>query len=293
MLNRLDSLADGLLRYNRNYDSYWRNGSRWSNDTQSQIYSGPSPFSESETQAFRDFALKHKFALAYSLHSGTNATYFPSNPRNDWIEATLYQQMVQDYSKILPRSYTCIYRNPVNSHRQLASVLTGSWETWMYYERGTLVPMTFEIYGNATSHAEESEIPIVNNSTHLITEWKEIYSYFNPEAQFINNLWNDVSPTFDYLLEMTQRLEIDANIRSGGPSHGDELVIEFNYRNLRPINLKPSEDRSVRTEKWARGGASDCSLERSRCSNASGNFPGQNNCSICVRSFMWGSSGAL
>ena len=62
----IDNDADGLINedmvgftdLNRNYDSYWRDGDGWSPDSQSQIYPGPSPFSEPETQAFRDFALK-------------------------------------------------------------------------------------------------------------------------------------------------------------------------------------------------------------------------------------------
>ena len=98
----------GHTDLNRNYDSYWRDGRGWSDDTQSQIFPGHSPFSEPETSAFRDFAMNHFFAMSYSLHSGINATFF-TDKEDGWTEPTLYWQMVLDYREILPPSYTEVY----------------------------------------------------------------------------------------------------------------------------------------------------------------------------------------
>ena len=98
----IDNDMDGLINedmvgytdLNRNYDSYWRDGSGWSLDTQSEVFPGHAPFSEPETCAFRDFALNHSFAMCYSLHSGINATFFTDNEVG-WTEPTLYWNMVR------------------------------------------------------------------------------------------------------------------------------------------------------------------------------------------------------
>ncbi|MFW9960666.1 MAG: M14 family zinc carboxypeptidase, partial [Candidatus Thorarchaeota archaeon] len=77
----------GLVDLNRNYPTFWDLGNT---DVITQEYRGTDPFSEPETQAFRDFAQKHKFAMAYSLHSGTNATFFVQDTSFNWVRPTLY-----------------------------------------------------------------------------------------------------------------------------------------------------------------------------------------------------------
>ena len=238
----------GYTDLNRNYDSYWRDGSGWSDDTQSQIYPGATPFSEPETQAFRDFALKHKFGMAYSLHSGINATFFVDNEQG-WAEPDLYWQMVLDYMDILPPSYTEIYFNPESDYHPISEspVLAGGWDTWMYFERDTLVPITFELYRNLTSILPVSETVIVDNSSHLIIDWKGIYGYFTPEEEGINPLWEDVKPGFIYLLENTPRLEIEADVLSGGSNQGDEVNFRFSCKNpsLRINTIEPVDLHSI------------------------------------------------
>ncbi|MHA2357419.1 MAG: M14 family zinc carboxypeptidase [Candidatus Heimdallarchaeaceae archaeon] len=238
----------GYTDLNRNYDSYWRNGSGWSADTQSQIYSGHEPFSEPETQAFRDFALEHKFAMAYSLHSGINATFFTDDEKG-WAEPNLYWQMVLDYRDILPPSYTSIYINPESKNKPISesAVLAGSWDSWMYFERDTLAPITFEIYRNASSVAPGAETVFEENSTHLILEWTEIYGYFTPDKEGIRPLWNDIKPGFIYLLNNTPSLDIEPRILSGGSNQGDEINFRFRCKNpsLRINTIEPVDLHSV------------------------------------------------
>ncbi|MFX0116071.1 MAG: hypothetical protein ACFFB3_16090, partial [Candidatus Hodarchaeota archaeon] len=75
---------------------------------------------------------------------------------------------------------------------------------------------------------------IVDNSTHLITEWKGIFGYFNPQEPFINALWREILPAFDYLLNMTPRLTIEVEKAVGGIKLGDNAAISFKIRNLSP-----------------------------------------------------------
>ena len=209
----------GFTDLNRNYDSYWRDGDGWSDDTQSEIYPGPTPFSEPETQSVRDFMLQHRFGMAYSLHSGINATLFADGPTG-WSEPSLYWQMVQDYRQILPLSYTSVYFEPetVVEHHEEPSALAGGWDTWAYFERDVLAPITFELYRNLSSVSPGAQTVFVENSTHLILEWTQIYGYFTPEDPYIDALWDDVRPGFDYLLDNTPRLKLLLEIEYTKPA---------------------------------------------------------------------------
>ncbi len=235
--NDLDGLINeddvGYTDLNRNYNSYWRQGSGWSPDTMSQVYPGHEPFSEPETQAFRDFALNHSFGMAYSLHSGINATFFPDN-EDGFTEPDLYWNMIQDFAEILPPSYTEVYTGYGQENYPFgeSQILAGSWDTWMYFEQDCLAPITFELYRNYSSVAPLAYTVYDTNSTHLILEWKHIYDYFNPYPQYINDLWNRVKPGFDYLLDNTPRLDIFAEVNRGKSTAGSTVSLEFDITNL-------------------------------------------------------------
>lgn len=221
----------GLVDLNRNYPNWWDEGET---DVTTQVYRGTEPFSEPETQAFRDFALNHSFAMSYSLHSGINATFFTADGGGNWQEPTLYYQIASDYTDILPSSYNDLAGYPQLGERHVESALAGGWGEWMYMERGCTVPITFEVYTNASVHEDESNVIIVDNSTHIIREWKGIYGYFNPVEEAINSLWDDLYASFDYLLEMTPRIDFDATSITGGVSAGDNVTITLSMECLSP-----------------------------------------------------------
>ena len=223
----------GLVDLNRNYPKFWGVGGGDLFIPETQIYCGTEPFSEPETQAFRDFALNHRFAMAYSLHTGINATYFPTDEDENWPDGPLYYSIASDFVDILPDGFND-YLGYIGEDSRFETGLSGGWKEWMYYERGTTVPITFEIYHNATVDTEEAHVIIVNNSTHIIREWKGIYGYFNPVESEIESLWEDLIPSFEYLLEMTPRLDISITGYSGGTSAGDTV-----YLNMRTENLSP------------------------------------------------------
>jgi hypothetical protein len=221
----------GLVDLNRNYPTFWDGGDT---DVTTQVYRGTAPFSEPETQAFRDFALNHSFAMAYSLHSGINATYFPADESDNWFEGSLYYGMASDYSDILPSGYNNIAGYPQLSDDRIMSTTYGGWGEWMYEERGCTVPITFEVYTNATVHEDAASPIIKNNSTHIIREWKGIYGYFNPVENAINALWDDIYGAFDYLLEMTPRVDFTATAITGGTTAGDDVDITLSMECLSP-----------------------------------------------------------
>jgi hypothetical protein len=225
----------GLVDLNRNYPYFWDAGGPDSEDVTSQVYHGTEPFSEPETQAFRDFALKHKFAMAYSLHSGTNATYFTTDEDNHFLEPLLYYTMASDLHDILPDGfYSGVQLYPQNTAR-FESAVSGGWGEWMYYACGNTVPITFEVYTNVSANENQAMGDvIVNNNTHIVREWKDIYGYFNPEKEYIDDLWLEIRPAFDYLLEMTPRVEIAITGITGGVYAGDTVTLTASMHCLSP-----------------------------------------------------------
>ena len=221
----------GLVDLNRNYPIFWDFGNT---DVITQEYRGTSPFSEPETQAFRDFAQQHKFAMAYSLHSGTNATFFVQDTLSHWVRPTLYYQIAGDYRDILPSGFNQIGGYPARDFLNIESATAGGWGEWMYYDQGCAVPITFEIYTNESANIEDAYVIIVNNSTHIIREWESIYGYFNPATEYIQTLWLELLPAFEYFLEMTPRVDVEIAGVSGGVSAGNSVTLTTSMHCLSP-----------------------------------------------------------
>jgi len=228
----------GLVDLNRNYDRYWGYEPGSSSDPWSQVYHGASPFSEPETQTFRQFALQHRFSMAYTLHSGTNATYFPVDSLGRYTKPALYTSIFQDLDSILPPGFHTAQQSSsliarARAQRPLIETGCGMWEDWMYSARATEVPITFELYHDASVDLDEAFTTIIDNSTHYIEEWHDIFGYFDPVADSIDSLWADIVPAFDYLLGMIPRLEIVAS-STGGVNQGDTVSIAFGVKCLSP-----------------------------------------------------------
>ncbi|MFX0169537.1 MAG: M14 family zinc carboxypeptidase [Candidatus Hodarchaeota archaeon] len=228
----------GYVDLNRNYPTGFGNPGS-SNDPYNQVYHGPTPFSEPETQAFRDFALNHRFAMAFSLHSGINATYFPSDQYNTFRDPILYPIMYNELDSLLPSWWNAYNGYALKgSAAYLAAGDYGLWQDWMFEERGTAVPICFEIYNNASSISASSTTEIYRNDTHYIEEWTGIYGYFNPVTSAINELWHDIIPAFDYLLQQTPRL---TGLLTGKTETNESITLTINLSNLSP-RLSTIED---------------------------------------------------
>ncbi len=229
----------GLVDLNRNYATGWGSGSS-SSDVRSQVYHGPTAFSEPETQAYRDWTSQHTFAMVYSLHSGINCTYFPTNYYDNWYESTLYYYVVQDFATMYPVGFNEFYgftaqtSNGQYDKPQLASAPSGMWGAWMYVEQGTTLPITFEVYHNGSADAPSTYVDIVDNSTHLIQEWHEIFGYFTPDDAYIEDLWQYYIPAFDYLLEMTPRLAATLGVASYATQQDEEMSLSVSINCLSP-----------------------------------------------------------
>jgi hypothetical protein len=129
----------GGVDLNRNYDYAWESGSA---NLASEIYKGPAPFSEPETQAVRDFVLKHRFTYAVSFHSGTELILYPwGYTRDPSPDEARFIEVAQNLSVITRGT-------PYGSASDLY-LSYGSWDDWMYGVADVL-PFTCEIFYNDT-----------------------------------------------------------------------------------------------------------------------------------------------
>ena len=232
----------GYVDLNRNYPSGFGNPGS-SNDPYNQVYHGPTPFSEPETDSFRNFTQNHRFAMAFSLHSGINATYFPSYQSGIFVEPQLYQVLFSELDGLLPPWWNSDYDYGFQGSRaHLATGYHGLWQDWMYEERQTLVPICFEIYRNASSVSASSVSIIYQNATHYIEEWTGIYGYFNPVVSGIDTLFSEITPAFDYLLQLTPRL---FPLLTGKLETNESITLTINLSNLSP-RLGTIEDIEIR-----------------------------------------------
>lgn len=79
---------------NRNWDANWQSTSEWRN---MEVDAGRRPFSEPETQALRDFAIRMQPAVVVSYHSQANGIYY-SGKGDRWEPARRLAQLYSEAS---------------------------------------------------------------------------------------------------------------------------------------------------------------------------------------------------
>lgn len=142
-----------LVNIDRNFDIKWEEGDR---EPSSPDYAGPSPFSETESQALRKLYDDIPVDLNISLHSDTDLINAPWN----WSQSSasnpewnLYQSILSELVAFFP--YTTKVGAP-------SAPFTGSSTDWAYEGNGASSPVCFDLYlrrldGDASETGEEGE----------------------------------------------------------------------------------------------------------------------------------------
>lgn len=138
--NRRDN-KDGTfgVDLNRNYSFKWGTGGS-DKDTSSDVYMGPSPFSEPETQAVRDFITAHvNLKVLLSFHTYSELILYPWGHTYDGVgnarDLQVFQKMAQTmagWNKYKPQQASALY------------IASGDTTDWAYGERG-IFGFTFEL----------------------------------------------------------------------------------------------------------------------------------------------------
>lgn len=185
-----DELVGGV-DLNRNYDFEW-NGSGSSFDPGSIVYCGPTPFSEPETQALRDWALQYHHGLNYalSLHTGLSGFIAP------WTHSLGVEEEMVELNAIVDQGLASVTVLP--NWTPYAYESSGDFVDWLYGSFG--VPSyTVELYGG-----EPYEVTPTSNG--LVGVW----DYYNPSGNQIVRYSRPVLQS-TYLLSLMPRLPTNAN----------------------------------------------------------------------------------
>ncbi len=191
---------DGF-EYSRNHYAFWRKNRRHNadgsfgvdlnrnfsvgfapnKDTASNVYSGPSAFSEPETVALRDFVLAHpNITIALDYHSQGNV-FFPAHNfiHEDAIDATdlnvLSANMAEEIRKVSDREYG------VHMGKPPTHLISGSGREF-YYSQGALA-LTVEVgTRNISDYKEHMQEHINENIPALMFALSEVPNYEKNEG---------------------------------------------------------------------------------------------------------------
>jgi len=177
----------GGVDLNRNYGYAWEGGVT---NPRSEVYRGPAAFSEPETQAIRDFVLRHDFMYAISFHSGIELILYPwahtYDPPPDEAEFIEIAQGLSSVTGGTPYGQS-ISLYPTH----------GVWDDWMYGSAGVLA-LTCEIFANETWEGTAQPGSDPN------TVWEGGLKYwFNPFPENIESVVLHWLPVFFYLTNRT------------------------------------------------------------------------------------------
>lgn len=118
---------------NRNYGFGWGvNNSGSSPNPASDVYRGPAPFSEPETQAIRDFCEAHEFRLAQNHHTFGNLLIYPWGYQDSFYtpDSALYA----NYGALLTRENRFAFGT---ADQTVNYTVNGGSDDWMYGEQAT------------------------------------------------------------------------------------------------------------------------------------------------------------
>lgn len=119
---------------NRNYSYMW-GGPGSSFNPWSEIYRGPAPFSEPETQAIRDLALSHEFRAIMTYHSYGQLILYPWGYTYDPPpDEPLLSELSLDMADLIQDVHGEVYTPMQASDLYLTS---GTTDDWSYGELGT------------------------------------------------------------------------------------------------------------------------------------------------------------
>ncbi len=182
--------------YSRTHFSFWRKNRRQNADgsfgvdlnrnfsigftpnknTTSNVYSGPSPFSEPETAAIRDFFESHdNIAIALDYHSQGNV-FFPAHNfiHEDAIDATdlnvLASNMAEEIRKVSSREYG------VHMGKPPTHLISGSGREF-YYSKGVLALVVEVGTRNISDYMEHMSENINENLPALMSALAEVPNY--------------------------------------------------------------------------------------------------------------------
>jgi len=285
---------DGF-EYSRNHFSFWRKNRRRNQDgsfgvdlnrnfevgfspnkdTTSNVYSGPAPFSEPETQALRDFVLNHNnITIALDYHSQGNV-FFPAHNfiHEDAIDAIdlnlLAGNMAEEIRKESNREYG------VHMGKPPTHLISGSGREF-YYSQGALALVAEVGTRNISDYQEHMSENINENIPALIHALSEVNNYKKDNTlprvknfTALNVSSKEVELSWDYLDDDTVYFEIYRSKKLKGFAQSSNRIGMTKLKTYTDKNLLSSTNyyyyiRAVCKEKFIKSSFAQMSAIRTK-----------------------------
>ncbi|MDI6855349.1 MAG: M14 family zinc carboxypeptidase [Candidatus Thermoplasmatota archaeon] len=202
---------------NRNYGYKW-GGAGSGGRTSAQDYRGTAPFSELETKAMRDLALREKFVFEIAYHSYGELILYPWGCTSSPVpepDYTVFKTIANKMSELIPNNAGGGTKYTVKQSSDLY-ITSGGDHDWLYAEVGTFA-FAIELYPKqsaaGTFYPDPAKIPIVCQDNieaalylakiasnpyqvlpyHVNVTCTESYRQANPgqEVSFNISIWNN------------------------------------------------------------------------------------------------------
>ncbi len=218
---------------NRNWGYMFGVDGATSDDPASQVYHGPYPFSECETAALRDLALRQRFATSLSYHSVASLVLYPwgftaaAAPDHDELDAMA--RKMASWNGYTPEQSSTLY------------FTHGDSEDWFYANTSTLA---FTIELDTAFYPPESQIPI---SCGLNRE-PTLYLIGYPNASIVDaGVFGLPAPVNNTLIEPDREMNVSALVMNYGSNETDIPVSAeidsgaYHWSNSSSIRLRPGQ----------------------------------------------------
>jgi hypothetical protein len=192
---------------NRNYGYEWGHDNTGSSGIPgSETYRGPSPFSELETQAVRDFVNNHSLVTALNYHSFSDLLIYPWGYISNFVtpDSGLFIGMADDMTQTNGYDYG-------TANQTVGYLVNGEANDWMYGEQATkpkILAMTPEVGGGTDGFwPNQSRIfPLAEENV-----YPNLQMAWGPEALFTPDLSlssTSGTGTFQYTFSVTNTSSI-------------------------------------------------------------------------------------
>ncbi len=238
--NRRDN-GDGTfgVDLNRNFSV----GYRKSNNTSSNVHSGPEPFSEPETQAIKKFVDEHEnITIALDYHSQGNV-FFPAHKFNheSEIEGTdmnaLCANMNYHIHKVTGRQYG------INRGKPPTKLISGSGREY-YYSKGIIAIVVEVGTRNIPDYIQNMSESVKENIPALLYAFGEAKNYGQAAPKRVENFhinsysYNDCSLGWEYEENHNVYFEIYRNLNNKMACNESSLIGITSNRHFVDENLE-------------------------------------------------------
>ena len=258
---------DGF-EYSRNHFAFWRKNRRNNGDgtygvdlnrnfsvgftpnknTSSNVYSGPSAFSEPETAALRDFVESHKnITIALDYHSQGNV-FFPAHNfiHEDAVDAVdlniLACNMAEEIRKESGREYG------VHMGKPPVHLISGSGREF-YYSKGALSLVAEVGTRNISDYIEHMSENIEENIPALMMALSEVKNYNKSDSLkrprnlcAVSVTAKEVELTWDYDDEKNRYFEIYRSSKKKGFAQNSNRIGMTKLKTFKDSNLKSAKN---------------------------------------------------